>query len=148
MNIGEAAGASGISTKMIRYYESTGLIDPADRTAAGYRVYTRSDIHTLRFIRRARDLGFSVSQIENLLALWHNSDRASADVKTLALKHVTQLSEKVGELKTMIAALKHLASTCDGDDRPDCPILRDLAEGDHIAFSVPVDSRFGVSRIN
>ncbi len=148
MNIGEAAAASGVSTKMIRYYERTGLIDPAERTASGYRVYTSSDVHSLQFIRRSRDLGFSVAQIENLLALWRNRERASADVKALALEHVERLCNKVAELEAMIAALKHLADNCSDDDRPDCPILRDLAEGRQGDCAAPVENRFGVARVS
>lgn len=148
MNIGEAAAASGVSTKMIRYYERTGLIGPAERTASGYRVYTRRDVHTLRFIRRSRDLGFSVSQIANLLALWQNRERASADVKALALEHVRQLCAKVDELEAMIGTLKHLADHCSDDDRPDCPILRDLSEGRHGNCEASPDHRFGVGRVN
>lgn len=148
MNIGEAAAASGVSTKMIRYYERTGLIEPAERTASGYRVYTSRDVHDLQFIRRSRDLGFSVAQIENLLALWRDRERASADVKALALEHVAHLCEKVAELEAMIAALKHLADNCSDDDRPDCPILRDLAEGRHGDCVAPTQNRFGVARIS
>lgn len=148
MNIGQASGVSGVSTKMIRYYERTGLIKSAERTASGYRVYTKSDVHTLQFIRRARDLGFSVSQIESLLALWHNRDRASADVKALALEHIDQLRAKVTEMEAMIATLNHLAENCTDDDRPDCPILKDLAEGRHGDCTSPPDNRFGVARVH
>lgn len=148
MNIGDAAAASGVSTKMIRYYERTSLIDPPGRTASGYRVYTKNEVHTLQFIRRSRDLGFSVAQIENLLALWRNRERASADVKALALKHVDHLSEKVAEMEAMIATLRHLADNCSDDERPDCPILRDLAEGRHGACSSTIENRFGVTRVN
>ncbi len=148
MNIGDAAAASGVSAKMIRYYERTGLIDPAERTASGYRVYTSSDVHSLQFIRRSRDLGFSVPQIENLLALWRNRERASADVKALALEHVERLCNKVAELEAMIAALKHLADNCSDDDRADCPILRDLAEGRQSDCGAPVENRFGVARVS
>lgn len=147
MNIGQAAEASGVSAKMIRYYESTGLIGPAGRTASGYRVYSGREIHTLRFIRRARDLGFSVEQIENLLALWRDRERASADVKAVALEHVQRLCRKVSELETMIETLNTLAETCSDDDRPDCPILRDLAEGPHGDSPGRTESRFGVARI-
>ena len=148
MNIGQAAEASGVSAKMIRYYESTGLIEPAGRTASGYRVYSDGDVHTLRFIRRARDLGFSVAQIENLLALWRNRERASADVKRLALEHVEHLCEKVAEMEAMIATLRHLAENCSDDSRPDCPILRDLAEGRHGSCASSPDSRFGVAKVH
>lgn len=148
MNIGQASAASGVSTKMIRYYERTGLIKSVDRTASGYRVYTKSDVHTLQFIRRARDLGFSVAQIESLLALWHNRERASADVKALALEHVEHLCAKVAEMKSMIATLKHLADNCSDDDRPDCPILKDLAEGRHGDCASAPENRFGVARVH
>ena len=127
MNIGEAAKSSGISAKMIRYYESIGLIRPAGRTDSGYRVYSEHDLHTLRFVRRARDLGFSVEQMNELLALWQDRSRASADVKRIALQHVEELERKAEALRDMAATLKHLAQNCHGDDRPDCPILDDLA---------------------
>lgn len=129
MNIGAAAKASGVSAKMIRYYEEIGLIDPAARTDAGYRVYTEKEIHTLRFIRRARDLGFSVDEIADLLALWRDRSRRSADVKRLALDHIAALERKIAELEAMAATLRHLASCCAGDDRPDCPILEDIEAG-------------------
>jgi MerR family copper efflux transcriptional regulator len=127
MNIGQAAAASGVSAKMIRYYESVGLTRPVVRTESGYRVYSDDDVHTLRFVRRARDLGFPVEQIGGLLALWQDRDRSSADVKRIALGHVTELEQKVEGLKQMIATLRHLSACCHGDDRPDCPILDDLA---------------------
>lgn len=147
MNIGQAAEASGVSAKMIRYYESTGLIEPAGRTPSGYRVYSGRDIHTLRFIRRSRDLGFSVEQIENLLALWRDRGRASADVKAVALEHVERLCRKVAELETMIETLSNLAETCSDDERPDCPILRDLAEGRHGECTTGAENRFGPARL-
>jgi MerR family transcriptional regulator, copper efflux regulator len=128
MNIGEAAKASGISTKMIRYYESTGLIPRAVRSGVGYRHYGENDVHTLRFIRRARDLGFTVEQIVDLLALWRDRARASADVKEIALGHVAGLEARIAELQAMARTLSHLAEHCQGDDRPECPILEDLAE--------------------
>jgi MerR family copper efflux transcriptional regulator len=127
MNIGEAALASGISAKMVRYYESIGLIRPASRTESGYRVYSEEDIHTLRFIRRARGLGFSIEETAALLALWRDKSRTSADVKSFALKHVKELEAKIEELQAMCRTLRHLASHCHGDDRPDCPILDDIA---------------------
>ena len=127
MNIGDAARASGVSAKMIRYYEDTGLIPPAARTAAGYRVYAEQDVHMLRFIRRARDLGFSVEGIRELLGLWRDRDRHSADVKRLALAHVAELRQKIRELEDMASTLETLAQHCHGNDRPDCPILSELA---------------------
>jgi MerR family copper efflux transcriptional regulator len=126
MNIGEASKSSGISAKMIRYYESIGLISPAGRTDSGYRVYSEHDLHTLHFVRRARDLGFSVEQMNELLALWKDRSRASADVKRIALEHVQELERKAEALRDMAATLKHLAAHCQGNDRPDCPILEGL----------------------
>ena len=128
MNIGQAGKASGVSAKMIRYYESVGLIPEAQRSEAGYRVYTENDIHTLRFIRRSRDLGFSVKDISQLLALWQDRNRASADVKAFAMTHIEQLNRKITELKSMVETLEHLASNCQGNNRPDCPILNELAD--------------------
>jgi Cu(I)-responsive transcriptional regulator len=127
MNIGDAAQRSGISAKMIRHYEELGLIRPAARTAAGYRVYDDREVHTLRFIRRARDLGFSIKEIQRLLGLWQNRRRASADVRRIAKAHIAELDEKIRELKSMRATLETLVQTCHGDERPDCPILEDLA---------------------
>lgn len=129
MNIGHAAAASGVSAKMIRYYESIGLISNVSRTGAGYRVYSESDVHTLRFIRRARDLGFSVEQMTDLLALWSDRSRASADVKRIALQHVAELERKMRELRDMSKTLRHLAEHCQGDDRPHCPIIEVLSSG-------------------
>ena len=126
MNIGAAAKASGVSAKMIRYYEETGLIPSAARTAAGYRVYSEDDVHRLRFIRRARDLGFSVEGIGELLGLWNDRARHSADVKRLALDHVATLRQKIRELEDMASTLEALAKSCHGNDRPDCPILQEL----------------------
>ena len=137
MNIGEAAAASGVSAKMIRYYESIGLVPNAARTESGYRVYGDSDIHTLRFIRRARDLGFSVEQMETLLALWSDRSRASADVKRVALGHIEELEEKMRQIASMTRALRHLVHNCHGDGRPDCPILDDLSHGEDAAPAAP-----------
>lgn len=128
MNIGQASKASGVSVKMIRHYESIHLIKPGARTDAGYRTYGDSDVHTLRFIKRARTLGFSLEQIKDLLSLWQNPDRASADVKAIAEEHVTQLEQRIRELTEMRNTLLHLAHACSGDQRPDCPILHGLAE--------------------
>jgi Cu(I)-responsive transcriptional regulator len=129
MNIGEAAAASGVSAKMIRYYESIGLITGVSRTEAGYRVYSGDDVHTLRFIRRARDLGFSVEQMGNLLALWSDRSRASADVKRIVMEHVNELERKMREIRDMAKTLRHLADHCQGDGRPHCPIIEDLSGG-------------------
>ncbi len=129
MNIGEAAKASGVSAKMIRYYESIRLIPAAGRTIAGYRVYTMTDVQLLRFIRRARDLGFSVEKIEELLALWQDRSRQSADVKQIALAQITGLEVRIREMQAMMDTLRHLADACCGDHRPDCPILADLVNG-------------------
>ncbi len=128
MNIGQAAKLSGVSAKMIRYYEQVGLIPQASRSEAGYRTYSLPDVHSLRFIRRSRDLGFSVKQISALLVLWYDRDRASADVKAMALAHVAELQAKIAELQAMAQTLNHLADHCHGNDRPDCPILAELAE--------------------
>jgi Cu(I)-responsive transcriptional regulator len=140
MNIGEAARASGVSAKMIRYYESTGLIPAAGRTASGYRVYSTTEVQMLRFIRRARDLGFTVEGIADLLALWRDRGRQSADVKELALAQVADLRRRIRAMEAMVETLEHLAERCHGDHRPDCPILADLegeaskvAEGHHKA---------------
>lgn len=130
MNIGEAAAASGVSAKMIRYYEQIGLVADVARTEAGYRVYSPSDVHRLRFIRRARDLGFSVKEIAELLALWADRGRASGDVKRIATAHIADLEEKMRQIREMVSTLKHLADHCHGDDRPHCPILENLARGD------------------
>lgn len=127
MNIGETAKATGISVKMLRYYEEIGLVRPAMRTESGYRVYAEKDIATLRFVRRARDLGFQVKQIASLLDLWRDGNRASADVKALAIQHVREMEERRRELDEMIGTLQHLAHHCHGDDRPDCPILTGLS---------------------
>ncbi len=127
MTIGEAAQSSGVSAKMIRYYEDVGLMQPAARTRAGYRVYSENDVNELRFIRRARDLGFTVAQVGELLALWRDRTRASADVRALALRHVEELESRAAELHAMSKTLRHLAATCHGDERPDCPILDEFA---------------------
>ena len=129
MNIGEAARRSGVPAKSIRYYESVGLIEPASRSEAGYRVYREQDIQALRFVQRARRLGFTVAEVGDLLALWHNKGRASAKVKQLAHDHLERIDMKVEELKSIRATLTHLIERCHGDQRPDCPILDDLAHG-------------------
>ncbi|PSH65542.1 Cu(I)-responsive transcriptional regulator [Phyllobacterium brassicacearum] len=145
MNIGEAAAASGVSAKMIRHYESIGLIKSADRTGSGYRVYSGNDLETLRFVRRGRDLGFSIEQIRQLLALWRDRSRASSDVKRIALEHVAELEAKMRQLREMANTLRHLATHCHGDDRPDCPIIQDLAHPDAEEFApmIPAARRPG-----
>lgn len=141
MNIGEVAAASGVSAKMIRYYESTGLIRPVARSGTGaYRVYSPEDAHTLKFIRRARDLGFSVVEIANLLRLWHDRSRASAEVKAMALEKARELEHKIAELQTMQQTLTHLAAHCHGNHRPDCPILDDLSGRDEMKSDAIVHS--------
>ena len=127
MNIGSAARHSGISAKMIRHYESLGLLRQPKRTGAGYRVYDENDIHTLRFVRRARDLGFSIKEIKDLLSLWRNRHRSSADVRTIAQRHIAELEAKIAELQGMRRTLEDLVRHCHGDNRPACPILEDLA---------------------
>ena len=126
MNIGEAASASGTSAKTIRYYEAARLITPAHRTGAGYRVYTQADVFKLRFIKRARDLGFSIERIRRLLDLWQDKSRASRDVKRLALDHIAEITVKISAMSGMRDAVQELADACEGAERPDCPILRDL----------------------
>ncbi len=130
MNIGQASRASGVSAKMIRYDEQTSLIPRVVRRDSGYRDYDENDVHRLRFVRRARDLGFTVEQISELLALWTDRQRASADVKALALGHVERLKMKKAEIEEMIDTLGTLADNCHGDDRPDCPIIENLAAAD------------------
>ena len=137
MNIGQAASASGVSAKMIRYYESIALIPRSARRDSGYRDYGPADIHRLAFIRRARDLGFSIEQIRLLLRLWSDRQRSSAEVKAVALGHVAELKERARQLNEMADALKHLASACEGDSRPECPIIKGL-EG-----QIPLDIGHG-----
>ena len=127
MNIGTAAAKSGVPPKTIRYYESIGLIPSADRAANQYRVYNDVDVQTLRFIQRARGLGFSVEDVASLLALWQDRNRASAEVKALALKRIEHVERKMRALESMRRALLELAEKCQGDDRPECPILDELA---------------------
>lgn len=127
MNIGQASKQSGVSQRMIRHYEAIGLIPKAVRRDSGYRDYDDKDVHTLRFIRRARDLGFPIEEIGKLLALWQDRGRASADVKALATARVEELKRKEREIQAMRRALEDLARHCHGDSRPDCPILADLA---------------------
>ena len=127
MQIGNAAQMSGIPAKTIRYYEEVGLIQPAHRTESGYRTYDESDVATLRFIQRARGLGFSVKEVRLLLGLWADRARSSADVKGMALDHIGEIDRKIAELQSMRDTLIDLTERCHGDDRPDCPILDDLA---------------------
>lgn len=123
MNIGEAAHASGVSARMIRYYEKAGLIDAPPRTESGYRHYREQDVHMLRFIARGRALGFSMEQLRTLTDLWRNDQRSSADVKALAQSHVRDLTQRIADLQAMVYTLSTLARQCHGDERPDCPIL-------------------------
>jgi Cu(I)-responsive transcriptional regulator len=126
MNIGEAAELAGVTPKMVRHYELLGLLLKVHRTEAGYRLYTSTEVHTLRFIKRSRDLGFSMPEIAQLLKLWHDRRRTSATVKKLASKHLGELERKIRELEAMRNTLRHLVHCCNGDDRPACPILEDL----------------------
>jgi MerR family copper efflux transcriptional regulator len=127
MKIGQAAAASDVPAKTIRYYESIGLLKPAPRSEGGYRVYGETDLRVLKFIQRARSLGFSVKDVGNLLQLWSDRERSSSDVKAVALRHVEEIDRKLAELKSMRDTLVHLMHRCHGDDRPDCPIIDDLA---------------------
>lgn len=126
MNIGEASARSGVSAKMIRYYEEIGLLPEPDRRESGYRVYNESDVHRLRFVRRSRDFGFPVERIRDLLRLWNDRKRPSAEVKRIAEAHVAELDKKIGELTALRNSMKDLARRCHGDQRPNCPILADL----------------------
>jgi MerR family transcriptional regulator, copper efflux regulator len=128
VDIGRAARESGVSLKMIRHYEAIGLLPKVARTSANYRLYTASDVHTLRFVRRARTLGFSTDDIRDLLSLWHSKSRSSASVKKIARGHIDELKNKIAELQGMVRTLEHLAHNCHGDHRPECPILENLAE--------------------
>lgn len=128
MNIGNAAKASGVNAKLIRHYESIGIIPKASRTGSGYRVYTDNDVHILSFVRHARSLGFSMSEIKRLVSLWRNRSRASREVKSLAEAHIATLEQKIRELQGMRDTLMHLARNCHGDSRPECPILETLAK--------------------
>lgn len=127
MTIGEAARASGVSAKMLRHYESLGLLGRVARTDAGYRLYSEADVHALRFIRRARDLGFSMAEIAELVGLWRNRRRSSANVKRIAERHAAELAQRIEAMQSMQRTLSHLIHGCHGDDRPECPILDDLA---------------------
>jgi Cu(I)-responsive transcriptional regulator len=129
LDIGRAAKASGVSVKMIRHYEAIGLLTKVARTNANYRVYTDIDVHTLRFIKRARSLGFAMQDVRQLLALWQDKLRPSASVKKIAGGHMQDLKRRIVEMQSMVATLEHLTHNCHGDHRPDCPILEDLARG-------------------
>lgn len=128
MNIGQAAAASGVSAKMIRHYEEGGLIRAARRTASNYRAYSDNDVHVLRFIKRARALGFSIADIKTLLSLWQDRSRSSSAVKRIAGTHIAELERKIAELQSMVRTLEHLVHHCHGDHRPECPILEELAK--------------------
>ena len=143
MKIGEASNRSGISERMIRHYEKIGLVAPAARRDSGYRDYDERDVHSLRFIGRARDLGFGIDEIGQLLALWQDRSRSSADVKALALTRAAELKRKAAELDAMRRTLERLAAECHGDERPDCPILHDLEanDDDHDRPSEPAPPR-------
>lgn len=130
VNISQAAKATGLTPRMIRHYESIGLLAGTARTAAGYRLFNEQDLHTLRFIQRARSLGFSIDQISQLLALWQDRERSSATVKALARQHLQELEDKIAGLQSMHDSLSQLASCCLGDERPDCPILERLADSE------------------
>ncbi len=127
LDIGRASKASGVSVKMIRHYEAIGLLKNVARTYANYRVYSDKDAHTLRFVKRARTLGFAMDDIRELLALWQNKTRSSASVKKIAGRHMQNLKRRIVEMQSMVATLEHLTHNCHGDSRPDCPILEDLA---------------------
>ena len=129
MNIGQAASQSGLSAKMIRYYESIDLLPKARRSDSGYRRYSAQDLNRLAFIKRSRDLGFSLEEVGKLLALWQDRSRASAEVKALAASHIAELNRKISEMTNLRDTLSELAASCHGDDRPECPILRELASG-------------------
>lgn len=129
MNIGQAAKATGVSAKMIRYYEEIGLVQPASRTDSNYREYDAKQVNELRFIKRGRTLGFSMEEITQLLSLWRDSGRPSREVKAIADRHLADLDARIAEMQAMAATLRHLSHCCAGDDRPDCPILEDLTAG-------------------
>ena len=146
INIGEAARHSGVSAKMIRHYEEIGLIPKATRSFSGYRTYAANDVHTLRFIRQARNLGFSIKQIQQLLSLWRNQRRPSAKVKALALEHIADLDARIAEMLAMKSVLQNLAIHCHGDERPECPILDGLAAPLEPAASGAVRGRAASTR--
>lgn len=133
VNIGEAARQSGVSAKMLRHYESLGLLGKVNRTDSGYRLYSAADVHTLRFIKRCRDLGFSMAEIAELVGLWQNRRRASSSVKKIAQRHLDDLNARIAAMQAMQRTLSTLLDCCHGDARPDCPILDDLAGAPHTA---------------
>ncbi len=137
INIGAVAGASGVSAKMIRHYESLGLLGTVARSDGGYRQYSAADVHNLRFIKRARELGFSMKEIAELVGLWHDRKRASAKVKRIAERHMHELAQRIGALQSMQRTLAILVQCCAGDERPNCPILDDLA-----GLAGPSDNQF------
>jgi Cu(I)-responsive transcriptional regulator len=141
MNIGEAESASGVSAKMIRHCEALALLPAARRTESGYRQYEQNEVHTLRFIRHSRDLGFSLAEIAELVSLWHNRRRPSRLVKAIAETHIKELEQKAAQLPAMKSSLEHLVHCCQGDDRPECPILEGLAGADAVAPSASADRR-------
>ncbi len=126
MNIGEVSKLSELNSKMIRRYEEEGIIPKAGRSVSGYRTYSEKDVHILRFVKRARELGFSMKDVKQLIGLWRNKTRSSAQVKSIALKHITELEKKLQEIQSLLGTLKHLTEHCHGDHRPDCPILDEL----------------------
>ena len=140
MNIGAAARASGVSAKMIRHYEAVGLLPPAARSESGYRRYDERDVHTLRFVRHARDLGFPLDRIRELVGLWHDRERPSRQVKALAEQHLAALDAKLAELQAVRSTLQRLVSCCHGDDRPECPILDSLAGPPQVGAGDPTGS--------
>ena len=144
MNIGQASKASGVSTKMIRYYDEIGLVRPASRTESNYREFDEREVNELRFIRRARSLGFSMPEITQLLSLWRDRERPSREVKAIAEKHVNELDARIAEMQTMADTLRHLSHCCAGDDRPDCPILADLEQPSAAAVKEPKRRRGAV----
>jgi MerR family transcriptional regulator, copper efflux regulator len=141
MNIGQASKASGVSAKMIRYYESIDLIPRSARRESGYREYGPADVHRLAFVRRARDLGFTIDRIRELLRLWSDGDRSSAEVKAIALEHMAELKQRARHLNEMAEALKHLASACEGDHRPECPIIKGWQEKSPLTCTAPPKPR-------
>ncbi|MGE3611281.1 MAG: Cu(I)-responsive transcriptional regulator [Bacteriovoracaceae bacterium] len=128
MNIGDVSSSSGVNAKMIRRYEEMGIIPKAGRSLSGYRQYSETDVHILRFVKRSRELGFSMKDIKQLVSLWRNKSRTSAQVKSIAEKHIQELEKKRQEIEAILATLKNLTKCCHGDNRPDCPILEGLDE--------------------